>query len=820
MRIRADIVTIVLLLCGISVRLINAQETRDTASPRSDALGDPLPADALLRMGTLRFMSPSSIMEMALTKDQRTLITFGEWLSAWDTATGKELWRVPAGEIGVRLPTSYGVRALAMLPSGEHFITVGGNGALVWEARTGERETLELEEPVRHPRPSPFGGVYSVDVTPDSSFAIGNGAGLSVFSPNGKRLFSVNVPLGQQVKFKNRDRLTFGGPYCYAVFSPDGDTLAMVDAARPKDVRFLDAETGDELRTVKCTDRVVRMAFSPTGERFVATERDTAARLYEVDSTELLWTFQPEVNKQIENYTSAIEFSPNGEWLAVAERNQQLYLLDTETGEEVARSKDHSWNPWALAFTQDSSLLYSSGWGGTVHRWRIPEMTQLPVPNGVRANSVVAASPRGDTCAYADQAGNIHLVEADDGTEIRVLNLPGAGYEYLEYSPDGKLLAAGGTCDKQVHVAVWATDDGKLLHRWDWETGRDPLTSIEELRFSPDSKHLAAAAFRQSAAHLWNLETGRLVGRLEHGSVYGLAFSADGVTLLTAGWDSKLRSWATSNGELLETFDVPAEQRDHAPRMYTVCTEPSGDMLATAHLSETVLLWDAKSMAVRGRLAMRGRFTFGSLRFSPDGLWLAAGSSGGRVEVVDPWTGEKVHEVTGHDDGVYMVGFGKDNRSLYSGGAGVCYRWNLRPAEPQLDDDLDRMWSELAGVDSVTAYRAWWGLVDQGSDAVKLVKAKLLATERVIDPIALALGEEESVRSRRLRLLNKTVDSQDGVERLVTIRRAVSVLSHVDTPQAIEALQQIASHSQMDVARLAAQEVRRRQRAESSSSPE
>ena len=61
-------------------------EFATNASPRppTDALGDPLPEGARLRFGTLRFRPASYAHELALSPDEKTVVTFGKELFAWD----------------------------------------------------------------------------------------------------------------------------------------------------------------------------------------------------------------------------------------------------------------------------------------------------------------------------------------------------------------------------------------------------------------------------------------------------------------------------------------------------------------------------------------------------------------------------------------------------------------------------------------------------------------------------------------------------------------------------------------------------------------
>src|SRR5262249_6831768 len=64
---------------------------------RTDALGDPLPTDALARMGTLRLRHGHAARAVVFAPDSRWLISAGDdgAIHAWDADTGKELRRYP-----------------------------------------------------------------------------------------------------------------------------------------------------------------------------------------------------------------------------------------------------------------------------------------------------------------------------------------------------------------------------------------------------------------------------------------------------------------------------------------------------------------------------------------------------------------------------------------------------------------------------------------------------------------------------------------------------------------------------------------------------
>ena len=108
---------------------------------------------------------------------------------------------------------------------------------------------------------------------------------------------------------------------------------------------------------------MVRLAFSPDSKQLATTERDSAVRLYDIDSGNRIWSHVVKLTNIFENYTSALAFSPDGKVLAVCATDNRIYFIDPSTGEETARLAGHHWYPWAVAFTseQQDALLVGLG---------------------------------------------------------------------------------------------------------------------------------------------------------------------------------------------------------------------------------------------------------------------------------------------------------------------------------------------------------------------------------------------------------------------------------------------------------------------------
>ena len=104
----------------------------------------------------------------------------------------------------------------------------------------------------------------------------------------------------------------------------------------------------------------------------------------------------------------------------------------------------------------------------------------------------------------------------------------------VEYSPNGKLLAATG--GDQI-ILIWDTSTWEpvltLSGHTDWIGG---------FHFSPDGKRLASASF-DSKAILWDLTNGErmLTFSGQQSPIFGMDFSPDGKSLVTGSADGKIR---------------------------------------------------------------------------------------------------------------------------------------------------------------------------------------------------------------------------------------------------------------------------------------
>jgi WD40 repeat protein/uncharacterized caspase-like protein len=164
--------------------------------------------------------------------------------------------------------------------------------------------------------------------------------------------------------------------------------------------------------------------------------------------------------------------------------------------------------------------------------------------------------------------------------------------------------------------------------------------------------------------------------------VSSIAFSPDGKTLASGGYDFKVVLWDISTGKELRTFE-------HKQIIDSVCFSPDGRVLASGSADTTIKLWDVSSGALLSTLDANSRVL--SIAFSPDGKMLAAGGADKdahdrAVPSLKIWDvpGRKLlRTLPGLSGWIHSVAFSPDSNTIAVGGYdGKITLWDLtKPAE-------------------------------------------------------------------------------------------------------------------------------------------
>jgi WD40 repeat protein len=102
-------------------------------------------------------------------------------------------------------------------------------------------------------------------------------------------------------------------------------------------------------------------------------------------------------------------------------------------------------------------------------------------------------------------------------------------------------------------LIFWDVQSGLKIESWDEDAS--------VMALSPDGRIVAyGSRNNRTPIHLREVTTRKTLGLFRgHNSViYGMAFSPDAKTLVTASWDCNVKFWHVANGELLLT--IPSAQ--------------------------------------------------------------------------------------------------------------------------------------------------------------------------------------------------------------------------------------------------------------------
>jgi WD40 repeat protein/Tfp pilus assembly protein PilF len=582
-----------------------------------------------------------------------------------------------------------------------------------------------------------------------------------------------------------------GGSINSADISPNGRWLATGSADETVRIWDLSSEdpSGSAVVLREFDSEVSKTLFSPDGRWFAASSRDGLIRLWSFRNDNMAG--EASVLKAHEGPVASLAFSPDGHWLASGggysddtgvDPTVKLWDLTADDLQVPATIlKGHTGAINAVEFSPDGRWLASAGWyvGPTeppdtiVLVWDLsnPKRVKHPVELAVHRGPVQAMAFSLDGRWLATGAGHNYQTNTTDNT-VRLWDLTVSepwtdpilltggenAIASLAFSPNSRWLAVGSSPDFSSQTQRKQTD----VHLWEIDgTGpaNDPIVlggfegSVSVIVFSSDNRWLCAGGgytgspdSERNAVQLWDL-TSEIVGSSpvvltgHEASISALLFDSGNNRLISTSWDGTARLWdlqaenhaaaptvlqqpglytyvtamsadgrwlASDAGtgtirlwDMLSDDSKPAVLfRGHARAVTSIAFSPDNQYLLSGSWDGTARLWnltDSLSDVQSFVLRAHGGLRVGSVDVSPDGRWAATGGDDNIVRLWDlmsPDPNRVIEQVTlvGHSNRISVVRFSPDGQWLATTDAdGLVRLWNMQ------EDELGTAFIDLQG---------------------------------------------------------------------------------------------------------------------------
>jgi WD40 repeat protein len=802
------------ILFVVLVLVLGSAMSARAGKPRKDVHGDPLPKQAIARLGSIRFQHGGYVRGLAFSPDGTMLASLGyssqgtRGLVIWNSQNGKPIKQIDtSGSNGLSVDWSPDGNSVAFVDSSK--------AAYICDIRTEKKRRIKIGSYCYRVEYSPDGesvfaaardGVYQFRVRDGkrlkkwadaaASLSVGGG-GKYLASANSKynkrkgrpiRLFDLET--GKQLHEWRQKKTRFTD----VAVSSDGNYVAAAPSNYGRGgVKLLvwDIKSGKKVREIKVQTRYVRrVEFIPGTTHLVTLGAKGTVEVVDVSNGKRIRRIDV-----ASGATQTMAVAPNGKYVAAAGRTMRIGVYDLDKGQPTYKPMGHTNRVMNLAFSPDGKRLVSASYDKTVRIWNIETS---------RAEHVLRGH---DSYAY-------DVAWSQDGSRVASVQISG-----------------------NTGAIVWNPDTGKKVRQF-----KNVPTYSMDLVFRNGGQELVVAG-RKGGVQAWNVQSGKRTRRVSvdtpnrRGYFYSVALSPNG--RMFAAFGRKLFKLVSLDSK--KTFTLASSEQI----MYghqNAAFSPDGFLMAWSgrkrvHVIETVSGQEVVSFD-------RGHGGRDAVTFSHDGRYLASSRRQDDIDVYDLAMGKRVARYTGHGGsggksasynryGTSCLAFSPDDAMLASGGGkGTVLVWDFDSARSKSDQlgknvDLDACWTDLADHDARRAYTAYWQLsrkddetVAYLADALKPVeKPKATLIQRNIDHLdaedyqarrkayaALArfgpVVEREINRAlkgdlslagrRRLKELLRVMDSPTSRSPAVLRQlRAVRLLQKVASPEAREILREL-----------------------------
>ena len=408
----------------------------------------------------------------------------------------------------------------------------------------------------------------------------------------------------------------------------DGRFLA--SASNDKQIKIWDLATGFEFRTISGSDgRVEQIVFSSDNKTLAGTSFNDELLLWDVITGELIYSGEAGSGR-------GLKFSKNGKSLFYINTDSKIAEFDLESQSHKIISARYTTE---FVFDTDRALIYT-----------------------------------------LDHLGNLHKINANDGTEIQTFKLfDEFNYPFsnCDLSPDGKYIGFGFNDDK---FRLFNTESGTF------EFVSNPYKSkIISLAFDR-KKPIVYISTHENHVVLFNYKTRKKV------SDYGLNETTYRIQVVRAHPNGELVLFASH--DLITLYDFNQKKvfkslSRKVNRIFNMTCDPTGKYMAVATDKLNLQIWDLGINKVVDSIA-----AFFPCQFTPDGKYILAMTNLMKLGLFDIENGQKVKSFDTDYELIQSLAISADGSKI----AGAGYQNKIKIWEVETQKKIVELEGHTAGI--------------------------------------------------------------------------------------------------------------------------
>ncbi|MBK6267273.1 caspase family protein [Marivirga sp. S37H4] len=451
-------------------------------------------------------------------------------------------------------------------------------------------------------------------------------------------------------------------------FSINNKTKQLTSSSADLTVKVWDITTAKAVWTSsKSQEYMTDVALSPDGKYVATGGFDKEVIIYELSTGDSLLSF-PVASDKGTGYGVTLDWSNDGQWLAVGEDNRTLSIYDAETWRLKQKIKPETgWCggcPSLVAFHPNSKQIAKLSDNGSLELIEVVSGNVIhTLKEKVEDIRAVAFSENGEKLLAATQeqvfiyslASNKLTATLNHRAEINDVIFNKEADAVIIAGNDNKATMidiASGEIHRQFEGLLHDQDKGGLMYDpnnyWESHIARYIKNKNSQVLTSDDAYLLKGKI--SNVLRMWEVKSGKSFIEFSghEKAVIDFELSPDEKMLATAGGEGDVIVWETQSGKSLKLL------QGHRSPVFDVRWSHDQTKLVSTSWDGQVLVWDLTTEKIVSNIYQQNTSAY-AVSFTHDDLYLIVASLDKKLELYEVATGQLVKTFIGHTQNVNEI---------------------------------------------------------------------------------------------------------------------------------------------------------------------